>query len=274
MFEQTKEKPDRKLLYHYTTFGSLEKILINKTIRMYHSRHMNDALEGVWILKIIQETIKEHNPERVAILNQLYEDIQIQPSFLFCLSEMNNLLSLWTRYSNDGSGVAIAFDVSKYTIPTEIPRQSIHKYNSMGLFPCTYDTSEQKRKVQAAFASVKETDDESYRHLVDYSLSFKNEGFSEEVEWRVGNRVFEGHESGQAFHEIEQVRTEIRNDEILQYVDVRFETLFGSDFPICGLTIGPKSKVHHNDLIRHLDAIGIRENIDIIYSGIPYKGAK
>lgn len=102
-----KRKINNNFIYHYTSFQNFINIIQTKQLWFSKIGEMNDATEGQWLKKVIQNTdIKLYN-----LFLKLQKDKSI--SFKGCFCENSDNLNLWRNYSDDAKGVALGFEIKK-----------------------------------------------------------------------------------------------------------------------------------------------------------------
>lgn len=201
----------RPLLAHYTSLGTLEKILQTEELWFSNPLVMNDREEVRFGVLRGNELFHGNNsivkacgsPERYSKLREEYvacfrqfEDNHAIDTYVFCLSEhhpndMDGLLSMWRGYGDNGSGAAIVFDTDKLvgqeSSPLIIAR--IH-------YASTEKRTQWLETLMERFATLlRDTnvpDDQLhvpahylFERIKLFALFSKHDGFSEEQEWRV-----------------------------------------------------------------------------------------
>lgn len=119
----------KESLYHYCSLESFISIVKNSSFRLYDVSKSNDSKEIVWFFEKLTESIqrrmKRDNNKNMIYWGDNYDNISkalslmgdISSSFeqkfyVGCFSEDKDLLSQWTRYADDSTGVAIGFNTN------------------------------------------------------------------------------------------------------------------------------------------------------------------
>ena len=194
-------------LYHYTSLGSILKIVPTSLLHATDARFLTDASE----MRVIVENLKfamsnvtdpddftarVHAELRAWLENRLSE--LGHAVFVACFTQNGNLLSQWRSYCDPGKGLSIGFNPDKLASTAQAQGFTVGK--------CIYDPKRQKEiaaevlsviELQAklmfpdaaergpfapAFAAV-EAD------LLNIAVLFKDNAFREEDEWRVVSPV-------------------------------------------------------------------------------------
>lgn len=105
----------------------------NKTIRMCDSAKTNDYMEKSWIMNLVEELFVQTINEQGITIN-LYDKCEklennymeyfkafikdriSEPTLLACFSRGKDKLSQWRVYADNGSGIAIGFDLEQIKI--------------------------------------------------------------------------------------------------------------------------------------------------------------
>lgn len=120
------------ILWHYTTASCACAILKERSIRMGCHAFMNDPAEGTGAGKLVAEcwasvvdNSEPHPKLDLAYLRDTssvlkYFDFnrpELPPTFLLSLTELRDSLSQWSRYGDNGSGIALGFTVNPGALP-------------------------------------------------------------------------------------------------------------------------------------------------------------
>lgn len=109
------EVGNSEMLYHYTSFFALEKILRNKTLRLGDLQSMNDCKETVYFMDMLESEIinqlAEHSLKRRAkeLMKKARGQVLTDKAYAFCLSEIRDDVAQWDRYAHKGQGISIGF---------------------------------------------------------------------------------------------------------------------------------------------------------------------
>ncbi len=99
-------------LYHYTNWDSIVGILVSGEVWLTDSNYTNDPIEVIFSLERIAVQLKfwatKHNffkyfQDIISSIPKKYE------LFIFSMSELENDLSQWRAYGDDGAGFSIGF---------------------------------------------------------------------------------------------------------------------------------------------------------------------
>jgi hypothetical protein len=194
-------------LYHYTSLGSILKIIPERTLHATDARFLTDASE----MRVIVENLKfamtsVANPDdftsrlhaqlRAWLENRLSE--LGNAVFVACFTQNGNLLSQWRSYGDPGKGLSIGFD------PDKLADTAYSQHFTVG--QCIYEPKRQKQ-IAAEVLSAIETQarlmfpDSPARALFEpvfaavetdllkIAVLFKDQAFREEAEWRLVSPV-------------------------------------------------------------------------------------
>lgn len=274
---------DQTKLYHYCSIDSFFHIINSKSIWLSNSSQMNDSYENIWIEKyfnLIREEFKETKyNDLINCALDIYK-LKSNPSFIFCLSAHKDILSQWRAYSNDGSGVAIGFNMKNLDIKKRIPSPNENAQNTLGLVKIEYSEIEQKRQILDLLKIIKENFTVSNtlieqqilnvklgKVLIDLGLIFKNPSFEEEKEWRIIHTPTENYKN--IFDKLSDLKFRLSNNKILTYFQYNFKEDFNSKL-INEIVIGPKCKMSYKEIKLFLEKNNLG-NSEITYSKSTYR---
>jgi hypothetical protein len=223
-FITPKQMPPRGLLYHYTTADGLKGIIENNELWATSAYFLNDSAEITYGYGVLKEVLdawlaKNPRPEESLTLglvrgllkwfgDDLLKRTVIDPIYLACFCEDDNLLSQWRTYGQSG-GYSLGFTVPAPDLLTGQgfkPEPNIYTSKWVRV---EYDRSEQAKKCSAilnpvlaifddpdtarAMATIGDHPLFGYSKilrviadiLLEEIVSFKNEAFNVEKEWRV-----------------------------------------------------------------------------------------
>lgn len=109
------EVGNTEILYHYTSFFALEKILRNKTLRLGDLQSMNDRKETVYFMDMLESEIinqlAEHSLKKRAkeLMKKARGQVLTDKAYAFCLSKIRDDVAQWDRYAHKGQGISIGF---------------------------------------------------------------------------------------------------------------------------------------------------------------------
>jgi Protein of unknown function (DUF2971) len=216
--------PATGLLHHYTTADGLKGIIENNELWATSAYFLNDSSEITYGYGLLKEVLddwlkKNQRPDDSMTLGvarglrQLFgEDLlnrnMIRPIYLACFCEDDNLLSQWRTYGQSG-GYALGFKVPPNIAIAGLGFKPEPNTYTAKWARVEYDRNEQAKKCSdilnpllavfddpdTARAITKVTDhplcgySQIFRGIADLLLeeivSFKNEAFKVEKEWRV-----------------------------------------------------------------------------------------
>jgi len=250
-------------LYHYCSNVSFISIVRSQSIWASEFSLSNDALEGKWIRKILEECCEDRGLswfEAIDILRVFDNEVL---SFLgaagFCMSEDGDLLSQWRGYADDGQGVSIGFDDERLKA---LGKRGTGVANaSPSLQKIEYEKDRQKAQIQgtvdhiidlwkvgagrtASFLNRDTEDGEKERAKLTHDMklelfqlsseiySFKNPAFREEREWRLVSTVTPGHALSNVVgpfnhttRELPRMDFRAMKDRVVPYMEIGFGDL-------------------------------------------------
>ena len=217
-----KSLPPTGLIYHYTTADGLKGIIEKNELWASSAFFLNDSAEityGYGVLKDVLDVWLAKDRPQESITIRLVQDLRkafgeeplnkgvIRPIYLACFCEDDNLLSQWRTYGQSG-GYSLGFKVPPDVFTPKGFEPEPRTYTSKWA-RVEYDRSEQAKKCTAilepllaifdnpdterAIAAVTDHPlcgySEVFRAIADILLdeivSFKDEAFDVEKEWRV-----------------------------------------------------------------------------------------
>jgi hypothetical protein len=195
------------LLAHYTRLDTLESIIKNQEIWLSNPLNMSDIEELRFILnegarlfqeKIADCPIERNKHELIRCFNFYLERFGTDHAlhtYVLCMcthKRSEGLLSMWRAYGDNAAGAAIVIKSS--TIPRTNGKTPFY-FSSVSYESHSVRTAWLEKTIDAvvAFASAAELDNDSLsylaHHLVErlklFAIFNKNDGFSEEDEWRL-----------------------------------------------------------------------------------------
>lgn len=208
-----KTKNDPKILYHYTSVGTLLKILDNSVdnkicFRATHAKFFNDPYEYKLAVLFLKQSMVKYEKEnnikngQSSIFNKnSLERLGVASGdpFMLSLSENSDDLTMWRTYGADGKGVAIGIDremLDNYS--------NDEKNTNTKLLPCQYNKTKIINRLtndwKVLYSKVTFMDEgkslgmSSFRfmfNLIAFSFSFKRSEYSSEKEWRLCKNEFD-----------------------------------------------------------------------------------
>lgn len=231
----TKTKKDPKILYHYTTVGTLLNILdtiVHKKIcfRATHAKFFNDPYEYKLAVEFLKQSMvkyeKENNIKNGQSSNFNKNSIArigvaSGDPFMLSLSENSDELTMWRTYGADGKGVAIGLDremLDNYS--------NVDKNTNTVLLRCQYNKTDILNRLTKDWKDLydkitfknggKTIEMDSFRfmfNLVAFSFSFKRSEYNLEKEWRLCKNEFDE----------TKVRYREKNGLVIPFVEHYFE---------------------------------------------------
>lgn len=210
------------ILYHYCSVNTFLSIVENYNIWLSDAEKTNDNTEMRWLFdkikSVIDEIISSYEDifdhellnRTKAIISEVIEKLLLKKapivknakSFLFCLSEANDLLSQWRAYGNDGKGVAIGFNTEVLSEFMSNPFYTLTKviYNQEDTFKFLHMALDEQLKwsIESSIDSSNYGYNESELVVNIFMLIYgiweegfvyKNNMFIEEQEWRIFRKV-------------------------------------------------------------------------------------
>ena len=271
-------------VYYYCSVETLLSILHNNQIYASDPLKMNDRDELLWFTKTFSD-IKGNDELAHSIgynvsIDKIAEQLKNEGQdnlFVSCFSELDDDLSQWRGYGDDGQGVAIGFDLNTfvdsydfayefeviYGSPT--PQENLEYFSDfIGVCDSEYDNVD-RSSFQSAFFNL----------MILYMARYKNHTFKAEKEVRL---MFEKQEwDYKLLLDCPRKRaiskpnfeTEFRltnnNRDIVEYAKI--------NIPYKGIRkirIGPKCLLHKND-IEQLVKKYLKYKVDIVESDLSYK---
>ena len=259
---------NKDLVYHYCSIEALVNIIRTSSIWLSDYRKLNDFAEEKWIKDKVNNKIQEQlisiDKKACDIWNRYYDQDTLRTGTFFvgCFSEESDDLTQWTRYADDGRGVAIGFS-----------KEELCKLNDrfgLAFDKIIYNEKEQEQFVNKITKQIMDKfDRKSVMHVAteffqDYTLQFlkyKNPGFYSEKEWRVVHYSSPAHQKITYHGEFQFLKPEFRvsNNRMISYIPLSFSKI--KQDIIKEICLGPSSKVSVNDILNLLNAYGYYENV-------------
>lgn len=194
-------------LYHYCSSETLMAIVDGRSIRLSALSMSNDSDEGRLVLRLTDKlgNQKQTMPALLASLKAHWDEVVAANEGLgFCLSERGDLLSQWRGYANQGRGVCIGFSTNALKRLSSLDEMD---ENLVTLEKVEYSELQQLHQYEPTFKalvraienaqgflqygqvsisdSLKAALNRELRPWTRKIYTFKNDGFSEEREWRL-----------------------------------------------------------------------------------------
>jgi Protein of unknown function (DUF2971) len=203
------------LLYHYTTAGSLKKIIESREMFATHIAFLNDAREyfeaieslvrRIWF-RLNREGINESDREFLSVLFRSLQQTDLHnlyPFFVLCFSEKRDSLAQWRSYGRGEGGISIGFCAQRLSAFSETHSARLVKV----IYEVNRITDLCDRYIGMALTAFKKTtpdlnkikDTEYMARWINtlfqetsiLAVMVKNSAFYEEMEWRVIFRISE-----------------------------------------------------------------------------------
>lgn len=268
-WEYTNTSPPDEL-FHYTSEENLINIVRSGNLWATECTFLNDESELRTGINVFREAVKYFNDSLfVDLINSALEKWNDNSwmYFVISLSEHGDFLSQWRAYANDGMGCSIALDakcvrdragfgefvgidadklpketsnfyhllkvVYKKEIMQEIAHQFLqhakHQFDDLGVSDPSTDDKDRETFILIVALRLKE-----------FIISFKNEEFTEEQEWRVVSSLHRGDPAIELRH---------TNYGIAPYTKINISPrgqIKSSRLPIMKIILGPKNKTKLN----------------------------
>lgn len=251
-------------LFHYCSNQSLLEIIRSKTLLLTIVTAANDSEETMRVRPIILEMSANASDDQKQWYEQLLNtfDINMQFPFIGCFSENGDQLSQWRGYADGAAGVSIEFDMQALGMREVLPLSHLSHEFTIGLAKVIYNAEEHRTKVESIIKSrlerSKNTQEatmamEAAIELRQLSFICKDNGFHEEVEWRIihtppfleSNGIFQFHSA------VGVVSSRIKGTQIVTSVSLPI-----TNDSLLSVTTGPKNPTHHYDLYALLKCNG------------------
>lgn len=291
------------LIYHYCTLDTFVQVIKNKTIRMSDLNKTNDYLEKTWGKRFLYDTLCEeleknniqmnlkegywYSDEAHTHLEQLQNDIDRMlkhQTLITCFSKDRDKLSQWRAYANDGSGIAIGFDLNYL-------RKMVKNSQNFYIGEVVYKKDKQKKIIrEEVYAPAFQYMKNFFQHDMDkvygdFNTYFveefdifceiqdnseqifcflKNPAFEEEHEVRMvyNTGIYEDiemeelkklmlvpHEFGKGKKKLilKPMEVQLKGEKLVMYADLNFEHCI-QDGIIKEIVIGPKAEITDHDI--------------------------
>lgn len=247
------------MIYHYSSVDKLLKIIESKKLYLFNAYNMNDNLEIYWINHLLNEEFQKYDSNN-EIINEVIENYKIANSipYICCFSYERDLLSQWRAYADDGAGIAIGFDETKFNVENKIPVTGLSWKNSTGLYECIYNEEEQKKIIHSLIEDcINNTKDGKSLQLFElptklrmFSMIMKNPAFFEEREIRLIHLpliMLDKNKQFQLTGNISSINFMKKGDGISSYFKFPLDSIFNDEL-IPEIILGPRCSVNVDDL--------------------------
>lgn len=208
-------------VYHYTALASLDTILTKDGVKLWATRYgfLNDKREFVWANQVIQPELKKIAEQNGEVFDSEH---RVHP-YTVSFAELENDMTMWRLYGNDGKGVCLSFDINEMDIRPE---------NSMAHMAVVYTDEKNIRETielahriyQQEYANERIAD--NYREIATF---IKHKDYEAEKEYRVVKFVYDGFSIDGATGLIkdydefsDEVEFRKRGDTLVPYIELTF----------------------------------------------------
>lgn len=269
-------------LYHYTNYEGLLGIIQNRSLFATHYSALNDPQEIIHGRKLILSEVMECLSGAKGNLKRYYEQIKryMEASFrhvyanpfITCFCENGDLLSQWRGYGSTGTGYSLGFQFHATTKRISIPEDINTKSKPAFLRKVIYKDEQKRKLVKDYLAHIQEAVEKDLELdpsrqkiapnvlgqaagdlLIDMIMSFKDEAFSEENEWRLIHAVMPSHEPNCL--NFSNSPTGIKSYRVNHVVDIENDD--ERKFPCFKITAGPGLDSEQSEL--NLNLLAERE---------------
>jgi hypothetical protein len=121
------------VLWHYTSVHAANEILKSRALHLGCHAFMSDPAEGVVAGRLVTKCWKgaidatpshprldlSYISDTSGVLSYFdFDRPELPPTFLLSLTELRDSLSQWSRYADDGGGIALGFEFDPAELPT------------------------------------------------------------------------------------------------------------------------------------------------------------
>ncbi len=175
-------------LYHYCDARAFMSMVRKKCVWLSHARYMNDYMEQEFFLEQLEERAGEFTDNQEYIERIRLGVANCRVPYVFCLSEVGDLLSQWRAYADDGVGFAIGF--SREFTPYKLGENSGTSISPVA-WQVRYSADDRRRAMRNCVGCYSYPADSSVgENVASTTLGLeaavcKMEAFREEREWRI-----------------------------------------------------------------------------------------
>ena len=231
---------EEETLWHYCSTETLMSIAKKQEFWLGNLFFMNDSMEFEWFRQLALEAFNWWEPPTEIGKNVIYRFLKsdhLKPVYCGCFSRIEDDLSQWRGYADDGRGVAIGFDLSEIIAANTPSDLKLERHDVV------YDEEVQRQLVREDI----DAKGEHLGHLIAWiakrAPTFKNPAFAAENEVRVvlqprivttdGNAVSDFEKLPEQFKEVISFR--IKDGGCVPYAAVKCPTS-----SIKALQLGPR----------------------------------
>jgi hypothetical protein len=178
-------------LFHYTSLDGFLGIIQSGKLWASHIRFMNDRSEFNYAFDLTETVIRKlrmgrkllHRPNidpQRGIAQLFDDDIEKEDIYIISLSEKQDDLNMWKKYTDMSPGICIEFDTEKL------------RGNDIRIECVIYDLKKQKEFLEEKIIKCVEKADNDfdsskilYESLIESAPQIKHPAFADEKEWRL-----------------------------------------------------------------------------------------
>lgn len=168
----TRQEQGKKSCWHYTSVGTLQKLLIDQgaqapKFRLTNVAYMNDSAEGEPFGKLLEQCGSQSNMLQAYGLlpgGEVPNDSSLRNVYLTSLCTEDDYIYMWVIYADKGTGCSLKFDENFFDLKDSYPQGYIpfhEEKNSYPLYRIVY-LPDQDKKMEL---------EESLKKLVDELVS-------------------------------------------------------------------------------------------------------
>lgn len=284
-------KYEEETIYHYTSIETLVSIIKNQTIWATDYRGLNDSTEKTDYIekaKVVFEKFDFPNSDAKKRLLFAVNYAKKKNAGVISFSKSGDLLSQWRSYADDGAGVSIGFRMTEIKNhhgkkqAGKLPNLTLRDSGNIYCKEMIYDTQKKNELLELQCHKLYKIEkDHKFKYfdsrvsllpytILSESLTFKNEGFKEEVEVRLIK----------SFRDYYDNDTDLFKDDWLKNkYDIRvvrgtprlFYKHWFEKRCIRAIFIGPKCAADPDDIRLLLSHCGYPQDINILKSLTTYR---
>ena len=243
-----------KTVYYYCSVETLLNILRNNQIYASDPLKMNDRDELLWFTKTFSD-IKGNDELANSIgynvsIDKIAEQLKNEGQdnlFVTCFSELDDDLSQWRGYGDDGQGVAIGFDINSF----------VDSYNFAYKYEVIYGTPTPQENSEYFSDFIK---NQTFKAEKEVRLMFEKQEWDYKLlldcprKWAISKPNFET-----------EFRLTNNNRDIIEYAKINIP-----HEAIHRIRIGPKCLLHKNDIEQLVNKY-LKYKVKIVESDLSYK---
>lgn len=259
-----KENQLGKTVYHYCSLNTLLGILQNKELWFGCTASMNDIKEQRFFIEDLHKNIKDAIPtEKYSqcedFFKSLYNSLNHDYPYAFCLSTLNDNAAQWERYADNACGISIGFNTKKLAL------LFMSAYMTFTKIHYGYDTKNHahyqvllkyilENELSEGFQNIRQIKE----NILACAVAFKHESFSTENECRIST-IWSWPTMKGTNYEYKLINNTIKKiltvnlKNLCKKEDIEFEDLIDS------ITIGPRSKQSVYELQEYLKQMGFKK---------------